>query len=94
MHIHYTDITQYSPTVDRVVLSPNKRKPIGFSIYTVGLTIFCIHQRYKRRIETQEKAKDVTAAWGAESINFFAALAILHQDELRNRIIAPGRCEE
>ena len=70
MHIHYTDITQYSPTVDRVVLSPNKRKPIGFSIYTVGLTIFCIHQRYKRRIETQEKAKDVTAAWGAESILF------------------------
>ena len=80
MHIHYTDITQYSPTVDRVVSFPNKRKPIGFSIYTVGLTIFCIHQRYKRRIETQEKAKDVTAAWGAESINFFAALAILHQD--------------
>ena len=94
MHIHYTDITQYSPTVDRVVSFPNKRKPIGFSIYTVGLTIFCIHQRYKRRIETQEKAKDVTAAWGGRIDSVFATLAILHQDDLRNRIIAPGRCEE
>ena len=31
---------------------------------------------YKRRIKTEEKAKDVAAAWGTEFIQFLAALAI------------------
>ena len=39
-----------------------------------------------RRIKTEEKAKDVAAAWGAELIKFVAALAILHQDDLKNRM--------
>ena len=42
---------------------------------------------YKRRIYTEEKAKVVAASWGAELFQFFAAFAILHQDELKNRLI-------
>ena len=39
-----------------------------------------------RRIKTKEKAKVVAAAWGAELIQFLAALAILNQDDLKNRM--------
>ena len=35
----------------------------------------------------QEKAKVVAASWGKELLQFLAALAILHQDELKNRLI-------
>ena len=42
---------------------------------------------HRRKIETEEKAKVVVAAaWGAESLHFFAALAILPQDDLKNRM--------
>ena len=37
-------------------------------------------------IMTEEKAKLVAAAWGTELIQFLAALAILHQDDLKNRM--------
>ena len=37
-------------------------------------------------IKTEEKAKLVAAAWGTELIQFLAALAILHQDDLKNRM--------
>ena len=33
---------------------------------------------HRRRIKTEERAKVVVAVWGAEFIEFFAALAILH----------------
>ena len=36
--------------------------------------------------DREEKAKVVAADWGAKSIPFFAALAILHQDDLKNRM--------
>ena len=41
---------------------------------------------HRRRIKTEEKAKVAAAAWGTELIKFFAALAILHQDDLMNRM--------
>ena len=34
-------------------------------------------------MKTEEKAKVVAAPWGEESINFFAELAILYQDDLK-----------
>ena len=40
----------------------------------------------RRRIKTEEKAKVVIAAWGAALIQFLAALAILHQENLKNRM--------
>ena len=40
-----------------------------------------------RRIYTEEKAKVVAAVWGTEFIRFLAALAILHHDDLKNRMI-------
>ena len=42
---------------------------------------------YRRRIYTEEKAKVVAASWGTEFIQILAAVAILHQDELNNRLI-------
>ena len=33
---------------------------------------------HRRRTKTEERAKVVVAVWGAEFIEFFAALAILH----------------
>ena len=55
---------------------------------------FCIELLYLkhegmthlRRIKTEERAKVVAAASGAELINFFAMLAILHQDDMKNRM--------
>ena len=42
--------------------------------------------RHKRRINTEEKAKVVAAAWGTELIQFLAALANLHQDDMKKSI--------
>ena len=42
---------------------------------------------HRRRIYTEEKAKVVAADWGTELRQFLAALAILHQDDLKNTII-------
>ena len=38
-----------------------------------------------RRINTKEKAKVVTAVWGTKLIQFLAALAILHPDDLKKK---------
>ena len=40
--------------------------------------------KHRRRINTEEKAKVVTAAWRTEIIKFFAPPPILHQDDLKN----------
>ena len=42
---------------------------------------------HRRRIYTEENVKVVVAAWGTELLQFLAALAILHQGELNNRMI-------
>ena len=39
---------------------------------------------HRRKIKTEEKAKVVAADYGAKLIQFLAALAILHQDDLKN----------
>ena len=36
-----------------------------------------------RWIKTKEKAKVVTAIWGTKLIQFLAALAVFHQDDLK-----------
>ena len=38
---------------------------------------------HRRRINTQEKANVVAAVWGTEFIQFLAALAVLHQDNMK-----------
>ena len=55
---------------------------------SVNYCIFQILQDagYRRRIYTEEKAKVVAAVWGAECIQFLAALAILHQDGTKKRM--------
>ena len=42
--------------------------------------------KHRRRIKTEERAKVVTAVWGTELLQFLAALAIFHQDDLKKRI--------
>ena len=42
---------------------------------------------YRRRVYTEENAKVVAASWGTELLHLLAALAILHKDDLKNRII-------
>ena len=37
-------------------------------------------------MKTEEKAKVVAAVWGTEMIQFLAALAIFHQDDLKKRM--------
>ena len=44
---------------------------------------------FKRRIHTEEKPKVVAVPWGTELLQFLAALTILHQDDLKNRLICP-----
>ena len=40
----------------------------------------------RKKLTTEEKAKVVAAVWGTELIQFLAALAILHQDDLKIRM--------
>ena len=43
-----------------------------------------VWQMHRRRIFTEEEAEVVVASWGTEFIQFLAALAILHQNELNS----------
>ena len=45
--------------------------------------------QHRRRIYTEENAKVVAASWGTELLQFLAELAILQEDELKNRLICP-----
>ena len=45
-----------------------------------------LYEEHIRRIKTEEKAKVVAACLGAELIQFTTAVAILHQEDLKNRI--------
>ena len=47
----------------------------------LGLHIYC-----RRRINTEEKAKVVAAVSGTEFIELLAALAVLHLEDLKNRM--------
>ena len=47
----------------------------------------CVHLIHIRRIYTEEKAKVVGAVWETELVQFLSALAILHQDDLKNWMI-------
>ena len=53
-----------------------------------GKILLLFRTYHRRRIKTEEKAKVLAAAWreGAELIKFLAKLAILHQDDLKNRM--------
>ena len=42
---------------------------------------------HRRRMYTEEKAKVVAAVGGTELLQFLAPLAILHQEDLKNRMI-------
>ena len=54
----------------------------------VMLIIHCgaVLYRHRRRIKTEEKAKVGASVWGKESIQFLAVLAILHKDDLNNKM--------
>ena len=41
---------------------------------------------HRTRIKTEKKEKVVAAAWGTELIQFVAAITVLYQDSLKNRI--------
>ena len=41
---------------------------------------------HTRRIYTEDKPMVVAASWGTELLKFLAALAILHRDNLKNRL--------
>ena len=45
-----------------------------------------IDYTHRIRIYTEEKAKAVAGVWGTKCIQFLVALAILHQDNLKNRM--------
>ena len=40
---------------------------------------------HSRRMHTEEKAKVVAAVWGTDFIQFWAALAVLLQDDMKKR---------
>ena len=41
---------------------------------------------HRRRINTEEKAKVVAAVWGTEFLQFLAALAVFHYDDVKNKM--------
>ena len=61
-------------------------QPRDLLYFAQGTGIYSSIQ-HRRRIKTKEKAKVVAPAWGrAVSVNLFAALVILHQDDVKNRM--------
>ena len=52
-------------------------------------SVHCVYAEYsyhRRRIKTEEKAKDIVVVWGAEFIQFLAALAILSRSMWKKRL--------
>ena len=85
---HQHHVVEAHPIVHILLLK--LRLPATHASYTVnksskGKIVLLYH---RRRIKTEEKAKVLAAAWGegAELIKFLAKLAILHQDDLKNRM--------
>ena len=65
--------------------SLNPQTPLPtLNIYSLALSY-----PHRRRIKTEAKAKVITSIWGTEFIQFLAALAILHQDDLKKETIHP-----
>ena len=70
----------------------------SYGVYTSNSLKVCVHhififidgvfrresQMHRQRIKTEKKAKVLAAVWGTESMHFFAVLAILHQDDVKN----------
>ena len=56
----------------------------SFQLLFRGICILC--SVHRRRIYIEDKAKVVAASWGTELLHLLAALAILHQDDLKNRM--------
>ena len=54
---------------------------LSAGLFTTGCHPLVMDPGHRRRINTEEKAKVVAAAWRTELIQFLAALAILHQDD-------------
>ena len=46
-----------------------------------------VHGDHRRRIYTDEKTKVVAVSWVIKLLQFLSELAILHKDELKNRLI-------
>ena len=64
------------------------KSPPPIDVYWILVCNFA-HSLHDWKVHIEEgieKAKVVAAAWGPELIQFFAALAILHQDDLMNRM--------
>ena len=59
---------------------------VGLEVAHLITTLTVDISDHRRRINTGEKAKVVAAVWGTEFIQFLAALAILHQDDLKKRM--------
>ena len=47
----------------------------------------------RSRIYKEAKAKVVAASWGTELLQNLAALAVLHKDDLKDRLISAVRGE-
>ena len=66
-------------------MATNLSRELQFKIAT-GLHHVAHYGAQRRRIYTEQKAKVVDTAWRTDLIQFLAALAILHQDDLKNRM--------
>ena len=66
-------------------VATNLSRELQFKIAT-GLHHVAHYGAQRRRIYTEQKAKVVDTAWRTDLIQFLAALAILHQDDLKNRM--------
>ena len=55
-------------------------------VLSTSVNMSHILQNHRRRIHTEEKVKVIAAALRTEFIPFLSALAILHLDDLKNRI--------
>ena len=62
-----------------------RRRPTGDHIINQSNQPLCIIN-HRRRIKTEETAKVVAAGWRTEFSQFLATLAVLHQDDLKNRM--------
>ena len=57
-----------------------------FKAVVAAAIVHPVDRKHIGRIYTEEKAKVVAAAWGTEFILFLAALAVLHQDDMKKRM--------
>ena len=77
-----------------IISSLDRRPSLSTSMVWNSFFTSSIPENHRRRINTEENEKVVAASWGTKLLKFLATLAILHQNNINNRLICTTHQDE